>query len=91
MKHQFENMAIIIGNHSVKHSTVEILKYSSVVSILNFMYNCFVLEGIDTIENIDRQLKIKFFEISCKYYNTTEERIKASKAAYTLSLITSSE
>lgn len=55
------------------------------------LYNKFMNDGITPIENIPTEQKQKYFNISRKYYNDLKDQIKASKAAYTLDLLTSNE
>ena len=59
---------------------------------LSDLYKTFIeTDGIMPIEFLDDEKKRFYFDISCKYYQTTEDRIKASKAAYVLALITSND
>ena len=91
MRQVFENITEIIANHFNKVNNFDILKYPSIVSILNSMYGCFILEGIEKIENLSYELKVKYYAISKQYYAEKEEQIKASKAAYVISLITAND
>ena len=66
-----------------------LLRFDVVVSILNTIYLDFMKDGIDGIEKIPQEKKIKYYNISGKYFIDKSHRIKASKAAYILELITS--
>lgn len=65
------------------------LQYEVVVSVLYFLYPIFVKDGIDPIEAISQEKKLKYFSLSGIYFSETQKRVKASKAAYVLELITS--
>lgn len=71
-----------------------IVKGTVPVKILNELYNKFInqkVEPITPLEHLTIEQKTKYWNISKKYYSDTEQRIRAAKAAYTLSLITSNE
>lgn len=60
------------------------------VIILSELYNKFVKNNEAVpIENLLIEEKKLFWGIAMKYYNEKEQQIKAAKAAYVLSLITS--
>ena len=62
------------------------------VMLLNQLYANFMNEGIAPIETLPVEKKTEFWEIAKKYCieeNKQKDRIKTSRAAYTLSLITS--
>lgn len=61
------------------------------VNMLNGIYLCFMKEGIEPLESLSQEKKEMFWEQAIKYYPDTERRIRASKAAYILTLITSTE
>lgn len=67
----------------------ELLRFEVVVSVLSYTYTLFLIDSIDPIESIPRCKKEKYFFISKKYFEKKEQRIRASKAAYVLELITS--
>ncbi len=62
------------------------------VNMLNGLYLAFVRDGIPRIEDLeDKELKTKFWDKAKEYQQEHPERVKAYKAAYVLSLITSTE
>jgi len=62
------------------------------VIVLLELYKKFLDNGeIVTIEELPEDKKKMFWDISCRFYQTIEQRIRASKASYVLSLITSNE
>lgn len=64
------------------------------VMLLNQLYANFMNEGIEPIEKLPQEKKLKFFELAQKYCleeNKQKDRIKTGRAAYALSLITSTE
>lgn len=65
-----------------------IVSFDVPLKLLTGMYKNALLEGYDEIEKLPLDKKTKYWDIACKYYHTTEERIKAAKAAYALGLIT---
>lgn len=66
-----------------------IVNCSVPVKLLNELYDKFMLDGIPSIENLSTEEKTKYWDIAKKYHEDQETAIKASKAAYVLSLITS--
>ncbi len=66
-----------------------LLKLNVPMAILTDLYEKFLRDGVEPIEKLSAEKKRYYFDISCKYYTTTTDRIKASKAAYVLELITS--
>jgi hypothetical protein len=92
MREVIDTLAAIYCNYFNKHGEDEgfkILRFQSVVSVLCNLYQTFISEGIAPIELIEMDKKKKYYTISIKYYSRLNERIKASKAAYVLELITS--
>lgn len=67
----------------------ELLRFEVIVSVLHCVYNIFIIDNIEPIEQIPKEKKEKYFDISKRYFEKTNQRIRASKAAYTLELITS--
>lgn len=61
------------------------------MKLLYGLYLKFITEEIPPIENIPTEQKQKYLTIAKKYYTDLKDQIKASKAAYVLSLITSNE
>lgn len=58
------------------------------LSVLNSLYDNFIIEGIDELGKLPEPTKQKYWDIGCKYFENMGDRIKASKAVYVLSLIT---
>lgn len=61
------------------------------LKILSELYTKFIKDGIAPLESLDSDTKNKYWDIAKKYQETLTNRIKASQAAYVLSLITSTE
>lgn len=74
-----------------KNSGYYIINLTVPMRLLFELYNKFMNDGITPIENIPTEQKQKYFNISRKYYNDLKDQIKASKACYTLDLLTSNE
>lgn len=68
-----------------------VIKCSVPLILLHELYNRTIKEGGIPIEGLSVDKKLKYYSIACKYYNEPELRIKASKAAYMLALITSND
>ena len=56
-----------------------------------YLYLKFIRDGVAPIETLSLEKKEKYWDIALRYYTDKEQRIKAMKAAYTLSLITSND
>jgi len=62
------------------------------VSVLHELYKKFIKNNeVPAIEILATDKKQKYWDVSCKYYQDKEQRIKAMKAAYVLALITSTD
>ena len=62
------------------------------VVVLSELYKKFLDKGeIISIEELPEDKKKMFWDISGRFYETKEQRVRASKASYVLSLITSNE
>lgn len=61
------------------------------VKLLSELYRKFISEGIEPIENLSKEKKLKYWNAAKKYWQTEPEAIKASKACYVLDLITSTD
>ncbi len=68
-----------------------IIKLSVPYIMLFELYNKFVKDGVAKIEDLPKEKKQKYWNIAKKYYSEEDKAIKASKAAYTLALITSTD
>lgn len=95
MKSFNETMAVSYVDYYNKHGEDKthdfVLKTSVALSVLISLYDNFVRDGITPIEKISKELKEKYYKIACKYYQELPEQLKATKAAYVLSLICSNE
>lgn len=95
MKSFNETMAVAYVDYYNKHGEDKthdfVLKTSVALSVLISLYDNFVRDGITPIEKISKELKEKYYKIACKYYQELPEQLKATKAAYVLSLICSNE
>lgn len=71
-----------------------LLSSTVLIILLSELYRKFIRDGIPTLESLPKEQKEKFW-IKAKRYCTEEnknkDRIKASQAAYVLTLITSTE
>lgn len=74
-----------------KDSGYNIVKLNVPMRLLHDLYTKFLLEGIDGIEKVSKEKKQKYFNIASNFYEEIPDRIKASKAAYVLDLITSND
>lgn len=71
-----------------------LLKSTVCIILLCELYKKFTSqteEPITSLEDLPLDKKTKYWNIAKKYYTEIPDRIKASKCAYTLSLITSTE
>ncbi len=65
-----------------------VLKTHVSLSVLNALYENFILDGIDELGKLPQETKEKYWTIGCRYFEEMADRIKASKAVYVLELIT---
>lgn len=95
MKSFNETMAVTYVDYYNKHGeekTYEfVLKTRVALSVLNSLYDKFVIEEVADMTKLPNEQKEKYWGIACKYYEEMGDRLKASKACYVLSLITSNE
>lgn len=95
MKSFNETMAVVYVDYYNKHGEDKthdfVLKTGVALSVLNGLYEAFLRDGITPIEKISKELKEKYYKVACKYYQELPEQLKATKACYTLALITSNE
>jgi hypothetical protein len=69
-----------------------LIKFTVPTRILCELYEKLLREGeIIAINLIEQDKKQKYYDIACRYWNNKASRIQASKAAYVLSLITSTD
>jgi hypothetical protein len=67
-----------------------LIKFSVPLGCLWKLYERLKLIDVKPIEDIEKKEKEKYWNIAKRFYTDQEQAIKASKAAYMLSLITSS-
>ncbi len=88
-----ETMAAIYAEYYIKHGEEKTHKFifgtGVALSVLNSLYPVFIKDGITEMQFIPQAKKEKYWSTACKYYETLGDRLKASKAAYVLELITS--
>lgn len=56
--------------------------------VLHNIYKNSILDGMCAIENISKDQKEKYWNLTEPYFTETEDRIRASKIVYLLELIT---
>ena len=88
MKELYDTIASLIGNHYSKTGDCNLLNSEIGLSVFLSIYDRFILEGITKIEDLPKEDKMKYFNMVKEFCITKEEKIKKSKAAYILSLIT---
>lgn len=66
-----------------------LIKFSVPCKVLINLYEKLILVDVMPIDSISVIEKQKYWEIAKRYYTTKEDAVKASKAAYILTLITS--
>jgi len=92
MKSFNETMAVMYVDYYNKHGEDKTydfaLKTGVALSVLNSLYDTFTKEGVADMSALPKEQKEKFWAVACKYYEDMPERLKAAKAAYTLSLLT---
>lgn len=95
MKSFNETMAVAYVDYFNKHGEEKtydfVLKTGVALSVLCALYESFTKDGSADMANLSKNKKEKFWNVACKYYTELPERLKASKAAYVLSLITANE
>lgn len=67
-----------------------IIKFTVPLKVLSELYERLCKADVPPIETIPAEEKERYWSMAKTYYQTEEDAIKASKAAYILSLITSS-
>ncbi len=91
----FEGIYILLGETfniwNIKTGNgFDILKFSVPLKLLFELYNSLVsLKEIQVIQDLPTEKKQYYFDISKKYYQDTDQRVTASKAAYILEYLTS--
>lgn len=93
-------MAIIYVDYYNKYGEEKtydfVLRTKVALSVLNSLYNQFLTEPDENVRIVElgklpEEKKQKFWDIACKYFTELPDRLKASKAAYVISLITSND
>jgi hypothetical protein len=92
----YDTMAIMYGDYFILHGEEKtfdfVFKTSIALGILNDLYIKFTsdkLNNVEPLEKIPQEKKEKYWNIACKYFPELKQRLQASKAIYTLELITS--
>ena len=67
-----------------------LIKFSVPMDCLWKLYEKLIKVDVPPIETIPTEEKLKYWTIAKKYHESEEQAIKASKAAYVLTLITNS-
>lgn len=93
MKSFNETMAVAYVDYYNKYGEEKLYNFVLTtrvsLSVLNSLYEGFMRDGITPMEKIPTEQKEKFWEVACRYFEELPDRLKASKACYVLSLITS--
>lgn len=93
MKSFNENMGMLYVDYFNQHGEKQTLDFVFTtkvsLSVLNSLYLTFIKEGTTDMSKIPQEKKEKYWNIACKYFEEMGDRLKASKAAYVLELITS--
>jgi hypothetical protein len=88
-----ETMAVMYADYYVKNGEQKtfdfVLKSNVSLYVLNNLYENFILEGVEDLSKLPQEKKDKYWKLACEYFTNLPERLKASKAAYVLELITS--
>ena len=88
MRELIENISIIAGAHFQKNNDYSIIRYRVLSSILESAYRYLVeSKEITAIEELKEVDKKKFWDLAGLYHTEKELRIKASKAAYVLEVV----
>ena len=95
MKSFNETMAVMYVDYYNEHGEDKtydfVLKTHVALSVLNSLYNNFMKDGVPDMSLLPIERKQKYWDIACKYYEKMGDKLKANKACYILSLITSNE
>jgi hypothetical protein len=89
-----ETMGVVYADYYAKNGEQKtfdfVLKSHVSLYVLNNLYENFMLGGgIDEMSKISQEKKEKYWKLACEYFTDLPDRLKASKAAYVLELITS--
>ncbi len=89
------NMAILYVDYYNKYGEEKtydfVLRTKVALSVLNSLYDGFLKDGVPDLGTLPEDKKKKFWDVACKYFTELPDRLKASKAAYVISLITSND
>jgi len=95
MKSFNETMAVMYVDYYNKHGEEKtydfVLKTHVALNVLNSLYDNFMKDGVPDMSLLPVERKQKYWDVACKHYEEMGDRLKASKACYVLSLITSNE
>ena len=93
MKSFYEDMAVIYVDFYNQHGEQRTLDFvfTTKVSlgVLNSLYAGFIKDGVAEMGAIPQEKKEKYWKTACIYFEEMGDRLKASRAAYVLELITS--
>lgn len=98
MQSLYDTMAVMYVDFYNKHGEQKtydfVFNTKVALSILNSLYEKFTIkiegqEQVLDIASLPKETKQKYWDISGKYFENIQDRIKATKAIYTLDLITS--
>lgn len=93
MKSFNESMAVMYVDYYNKYGEEKLYNFVLTtkvsLSVLNSLYDNFIKDGVDELGKIPQEQKDKYWTVACKYFEELPDRLKASKACYVLSLITS--
>lgn len=95
MKSFNETMAVMYVDYYNEHGEDKtydfVLKTQVALSVLNSLYDDFMKDGVQDMAMLPVERKQKYWDIACKYHEEMGDRLKAARACYILSLITSNE
>lgn len=88
----YDSMASMYVDFYNKHTPNEtydfVLKTKVALSVLNIFYEKWIPNEIVELGKLPEDQKQKYWDIGCRYFESMQDRIKASKAVYVLELIT---
>ena len=88
IREMYGKLAILYSDYYLKHSSHSIIRFSVVCHILSSFYKGFVDSNeIIPLEDLSPDVKQRLWDIAGEYHLQKELRIKASKAAYVLEVV----
>lgn len=83
-----ENIAIVAGANFQRNGNYDIIRFNVLCSILSNFYQSLVTsKEIIPLEELDKDVKQRLWDISGKYHSEKELRIRGAKAAYVLEVV----